>query len=209
MSSTLKCLDKLTGQNKCPDKKTPTKVYCDTRTGKCYTSTKLGKPHGFKSQQESAEKEGETLAYDEKYKLFGFPNDIKKHIKIFSKSEGEEDFDALTMQCLPMEQLKKIAKDLDPDWNVKSHTSSKALTSAIYRKQKEQQRTLQIQEVEEELQSPLPEREYDQDEFDRYDIWVNELNKQTHPILVEYIPWTSEIIEKSVLQELKAIWAEV
>lgn len=210
MSSSLKCLDKNTGLNKCPDQKNVSKVYCDTRTGKCYTSTKSGQPHGFKKQQELAIEKGEVLIYDENYKLFGYGSDIDKHKKAFRK-HVEKEITVEVLQSLSLQQLKEIAKEIDPEWNVSSYTNHKTLISAIIRRKREKDRIAieremeDIEEIEEIEESPASTR-YKQDEFDKYDIWTNELNKKTNPRLVEYVPRDLKLLNESILNDLRIIW---
>jgi hypothetical protein len=196
----LKCIDKLTGKNKCPDK-SPNKIYCDTRTGKCYTSTKTGMPHGFKKQQELARKVGENLIYDEKYKLFGYSSEIDKHKKIIEKSH-EKELSPTVLQSLPLYRLKELAKEIDPEWNITSYANQKVLVSAIVRKIGEKKREEQLAEIEREKEEPA----YAYDEFDKYDIWTNELNKKTNPRLIEYVPYAVKKFDDRILFDLRTIW---
>lgn len=198
--TSLKCLDKLTGKNKCPDNKNPNKVYCDTRTGKCYTSTKSGLPHGFRQQQDAAMKMHENLTYDEKYKLFGFATDIEKHKKIFEKPK-EKELNVETLKSFSLARLKEIAREIDPDWNVVSYTTQKTLISAIIRKRSEKERRINIEEVERDADIP-----YESDEFDQYDIWTNELSKNTNPRILEYIPYEMKQLNETMLREIRNIW---
>jgi hypothetical protein len=198
MTSSLKCLDKITGRNKCPDIKNPKKIYCDTRTGKCYSTTKSGVPHGFKKRQEEAMKEGETLTYDEKYRLFGYGSDIEKHKKIIDKSKVEITTEKL--QDFTVQKLKEIGKEIDPEWKI-TQTTRKTLIPAIIKRRGQKEREAELEDIEQDI-----ERSYKHDELDEYDIWVNELNKKSNPRILEYIPHSMEQLNMKTLNELKSIW---
>lgn len=195
--STFKCLDKLTAKNKCPEKKNPNKTYCDTRTGKCYTATKSGAPHGFKKQREIEAGKGENLVYDEKYKLFGYGLDIEKHKKMFEKQKidptSSEDFDTFSLT-----ELRELASQIGVE-NTQNYTNKKLLISLIVKKKNEKERRVQIDEIEGELG-------YDQDEFDKYDIWTSELLKKTDTKLVEYVPMVLMDLNERLSNELRTIW---
>lgn len=190
---TLKCLDKVTGQNKCPDKKNPTKIYCHTQTGKCYTATKAGKPHGLKKYL----KEDETIIYNQEYKLFGKPQEVDQHIMVFSQSP-EEKFTLPNLSLKTLDQLKKLALEIDPNWDTHTYKSKNVLLSEIMRKSKKKTTETSKQILEKKMN-------FDYDEFDKYDIWTNELSKKSTTLL-EYIPFQLETQEKSLIEEIKTIW---
>jgi hypothetical protein len=197
MTSTLKCFDKQTGKNKCPDQKNPKKVYCDTRSGKCYTATKYDIPHGFAKQQEADKDKGATLIFDKKYKLFGYDHDVQKHIKAFEQPKKEITTSVIATLTVP--QLKELAKEVDPNWNVPEHTGKGTLISAIKRKQVEKIAQKAIEESKEE-------DKYVYDELDKYDIWTNELTMTQNPRLIEYVPYSLKQITEQTLHELRSIW---
>jgi len=90
MYSTLKCLNEQ-GKPICPPKNEKHKIYCDVRSGSCYSATADGKPWGFdkKFLKEIPISERANFIYNEQEHLFGPRKEVERHIKVINKQQNQ------------------------------------------------------------------------------------------------------------------------
>lgn len=148
MSSTLKCINPVTGKNKCPIKPGDKRVYCDCSTGRCYSANNQGKPWGQTKREEQKKNDGEVVIYNQEHLVFGYPRDVERHIQMFEKAAARQDttplYNPTALQTMSLERLRDLARKhgIEPGTSM-----NKVLISKILKAQASSQREQDFEEI--------------------------------------------------------------